>query len=267
MSPSLDSFTREGALPYDPYEAYSYPTLASYTTVPNSRNGHYVRRMMCWLVPERGIVEMYVNPQNVQVRHQKRINHERTKGGFVVQYWGEELATISIQGTTGTSGIEGINVLHDIYRGEQLAFDVLAIEEAAKYQDESAKSWIDTFFPAVGDMTDLLEELGGGDTGQNFIVPKPTLASYAVGVELYWQGEIYRGFFTNFDSTENTSDLGLFSYSMTFMATQRRGYRFNFMPWHRSATSGASNSDYIPLSYGRSMQDVSRPLNQAATTI
>ena len=249
---SLDTFTQNGAEPYDPYEENAYTTLGSvsYSTIPNNRNATFTRRMMHWLVPERGIIEMYVNPQNLTIKQQKKINSERTKGGFVVQYWGEELISITISGTTGSSGIEGINVLNDVYRGEQIAFDVLAIEEAAKYQDESAKSWIDTFFPQIGDMTDILEELGGGDTGPNYTVPRPTFASYATGIELYWQGEIYRGFFTDFDVQENTSDLGLFNYTMNFKATQRRGYRLNYMPWHRSAMNGPSNSDAIPLSYG-----------------
>ena len=237
---------------YNQYEENAYTTLGapSYSTIPNNRHGTYVRRMMHWLVPERGIIEMYVNPQTMSIKQQKKINSDRTKGGFVVQHWGEELIDIAIQGTTGSSGIEGINILNEVYRGEQLAFDVLAIEEAAKYQDESAKSWIDTFFPQIGDMVDVLEELGGGDSGPNYTVPRPTLAAYATSIELYWQGEIYRGFFTGFDVTENTGDLGLFSYNIAFKATQRRGYRLNYMPWHRSAISGPSNSQSVPLSYG-----------------
>ena len=30
---------------------------------------------------------------------------------------------------------------------------------------------------------------------------------------------------------------------MTFVATQKRGYRLNFLGWHRSPTTGPSNSD------------------------
>ena len=101
-------------------------------SVPAAQVSFLQRRMLKWLVPERGIIEMYINPQSIAIRNAKNIKSERTKGGFVVQYWGEELTSIDISGHTGTSGIEGINVLSDIYRGEQLAFDIIALEELTK---------------------------------------------------------------------------------------------------------------------------------------
>jgi hypothetical protein len=42
---------------------------------------------------------------------------------------------------------------------------------------------------------------------------------------------------------ESATKLGLFDYSMEFTVTQKRGLRLNFMPWHRSAVNGPSNSD------------------------
>ena len=83
------------------------------------------RSMVHWFVPEFGIVKMYVNPASIDYRYSKNINQERTKGGYNLQYWGEELTTLAIRGTTGSSGIEGINVLEEIYRAEQYAFDAV----------------------------------------------------------------------------------------------------------------------------------------------
>jgi len=247
-------------LPYSPY-SYS-PQAAAYGNNPSEISGMYSvlkqnlivsdadinkRRMMKWLVPERGIIDMYINPQNLQITHAKKISPERTKGGFVVQYWGEELIEISIQGTTASSGIEGINVLYDIYRAEQIAFDVIALEEARKQlEEEFDLSGIITGF---GDVMNAFESFADDGTGSNLYIPVPTLAYYATSVEMYWQGEIYRGFFTGFSTTESSQKTGLFDYTMNFKATQRRGYRRNFMPWHHSATSGPSDHDTIPYTF------------------
>lgn len=222
--------------------------------VPNQRVAITTRKMMRWLVPEQPIVEMYVNPQSVQYQYGKHITEQRTKGGFVLQYWGENITSLNIQGTTGTSGIEGINVLYDIYRNEQLMFDPYALFLQARRDEEDELSLPledEGFFGFLSDVGDLL---GGGDSGLPATTrPRPSLASLAFTVELYWSGEVYRGYFKDFQVTESANNLGLFDYSISFRVTQRRGFRQNFLPWHRSATSGPSNSNPIygtPYSYG-----------------
>ena len=58
---------------------------------------------------------MYINPQQMNIDEKKVIKQQRTKGGYIIQYWGEELTTLNISGTTGSAGVEGINVLYEIY--------------------------------------------------------------------------------------------------------------------------------------------------------
>ncbi len=264
-------------LPYSPY-SYS-PTASVYGNNPEEIQGMYSvlkqsipvteasygkRRMMKWLVPERGIVDMYINPQSLQITHNKKINPERTKGGFVVQYWGEELIEISISGTTGSSGIEGINVLYDIYRAEQVAFDVIALEEAKKQLEEEFD--LAGIVQGLGDILNSVENFvdnfANENNGTNLYIPVPTLAYYATSVEMYFQGEIYRGFFTNFSVTESAGKVGLFSYQMNFKATQRRGYRRNFMPWHHTALAGPSDHDTVPYTFNaKLMPSVVDPTN------
>lgn len=219
--------------------------------VPDQRVGVNHRNIMHWLVPEGPIVQMYINPQNVSYNYRKAIQPTRTKGGFTLQYWGEELTTLRLTGTTGSSGIEGINVLYDIYRNEQLALDPYALylsaaQDAALIDGGSVGA-------AIGNV------LGGSDIGNTIggIVggvlqgasesstttrPAPSLASLAFTVELYWSGEVYRGYFTDFSVEESVSHLGTFEYSINFTVTQKRGFRVNYLPWHRSAVSGPSNS-------------------------
>lgn len=233
--------------------------------VQNLRPAVNARNIIYWLVPEMPMVQMYINPQNITYSYKKGIASQRTKGGFMLQYWGEELTTLRLVGTTGTSGIEGINVLSDLYRAEQLALDPYALFLAAAQEQ--------TGLAGLG--SDIGNAIGGGVGGaigsavgglaQSALdsalpgqtMPTPSLAQFAFTVEMYWSGEVYRGYFASFTVTESVETLGMFNYDIEFMVTQKRGFRQNFLPWHRSATSGPSNSDpYFgtPHSFGQLLE-------------
>ena len=227
--------------------------------VANLRSATAVRNMVRFLLPETGLVEMYVNPQNIKYNDKKHIpSPTRTRGGFVIQYWGEELGTVSLSGTTGSSGVEGINVLYDVYRNEQVSMDALGLAvEASKNQTTN-----ESIGDIASDIGDLFSTGGVGNainSGIDSLFDKansviqtgstdpatlrPTLASIALQTEMYWSGWVFRGFFTQMNVTESADKLGLFEYNMEFTVTQKRGLRLNFMPWHRSAVNGPSNSD------------------------
>lgn len=221
------------------------------------RAANIVRNMVRFFLPELGIVEMYVNPQSIKYGDKKHIPAPtRTRGGYLIQYWGEELGTLSISGTTGSSGVEGINVLYDVYRNEQIAMDALALAVEASKDKQSSGNMLDSVFGSGNLLTGIGKTIGVGidslfDQVTNVIqtgsidpnTPKPTLASIAFQTEIYWSGWVFRGFFTSMTVTESAEKLGLFDYSMEFTVTQKRGIRLNFLPWHRSATEGPSNSD------------------------
>ncbi len=63
--------------------------------------------------------QLYINPTSFSIKESKLVRSDLTKGGYVVQYFGEQLQVIDVSGTTGSSGVEGINILRDIYRHEQ----------------------------------------------------------------------------------------------------------------------------------------------------
>ena len=252
----------------------------------SQRDAVFTRNLVRWFLPEAGIVEMYINPQNITYQDKKHITNVRTKGGYVLQYWGEELGQLSISGTTGTSGVEGINVLQDVYRNEQVAFDTFALaveaaqearQLASDFSGEANSSILTSFIEGAAngvsdmffDTVNNIIETGGANVSR----PKPTLANYAFGVEMYWSGWVFRGYFTDFRLDEKAERIGLFDYSMTFMYTQRRGLRLNNFAWHRSPTDGPSNSDPrhgIPHSYKYLSKDASNPpaqTNQAPLSI
>ena len=219
--------------------------------ISNNRPAVNARNIMHWLVPEQPIVQMYINPQNVTYSYKKSISSQRTKGGFVLQYWGEDLTTLRLTGTTGTSGIEGINVLYDVYRSEQLAYDPYALFLAAQ-QDQTGLTGLGSAIggalggdlgSAIGGAAGSLLSGGANAANPNPTRPSPSLGQLAFTVELYWSGEVYRGYFQSFTVTEAADNLGMFNYDIEFVVTQKRGMRQNFLGWHRSATSGPSNSD------------------------
>lgn len=225
-------------------------------------------------IDEEGVgwykTQLYINPSQFDIGEKKFIKSDLTKGGFVTQYWGEDLTKINFGGTTGSSGIEGINVLRSIYRHEQGQYRELLskrrrelAEQAAALQSQSIeprREGVEGFFTntfdlltggaytqTVDGLKNTVEIIGDAYRGElnierNTFSPIPTLAALATGVDMYYQGEFFRGYFDNFSVKESSSEPGHFTYSTTFVVTRRTGARRNFMPWHRNPldSSGAA---------------------------
>jgi hypothetical protein len=227
--------------------------------VQSNKDSQLKRNIITWFVPEFGVVRMYVNPSSIQYNHKKLISKDRTKGGYTLQYWGEELDVINISGTTGSSGVEGINVLYEIYRAEQYAFDGVGLTLAANNAAaDVANNLVNGIGGALGKGvsslfggTNSAAAAAGGagflggilglDSPNNTLSAKniPSLAQLAFTVEMYYNGWVYRGYFENMTVNESADNF-LMQYQMTFVATQRRGYRVNRFGWERSATDGPS---------------------------
>lgn len=210
-----------------------------YNKVNSFAKGKIRRNIITWFVPEFGTVRMYINPNNIRYSHKKLINKERTKGGFSLQYWGEDLSTMSISGTTGSSGIEGINMLYEIYRAEQYAFDnyglTLDANNASNDLATNIVNEVGSIFDDTGEAAGLIGGLVGLDSANASLANKniPSLAQLAFSVEMYYDGWVYRGFFESMNFTEKADNF-LWDYDMQFTITQKRGYRTNYFPFHRS---------------------------------
>lgn len=222
------------------------------------------RQTISWRVPGLGKVEMYINPQSLRMTEKKVIKTQRTKGGYIVQYWGEELTTISLSGTTGASSIEGINILRQVYRAEQDAFQQVAATLADRLQEYTSGASLSGIVNqatkgGIGAVAgSLVNTLVGGAANPPLL---PTLGSLAVAVEMYYQGWVFKGFFTSFTVNESTSlGPGIFEYQLEFTVTDRRGVRSNITSYSRSPapldpTTGRpmgynrADSSSVPLSY------------------
>jgi hypothetical protein len=234
--------------------------------VPSYKPAQMKRNIITWFIPEFGIVRMYVNPSSISYTHKKLIDKARTKGGFTLQYWGEDLTTLQLQGTTGSSGIEGINALYEIYRAEQYAFDGVGLTLAANNAAaDIANNLVQGAGSALGSAIGGLfgadqassATAGGGllggilglDSPNNNLSAKniPSLAQLAFTVEMYYNGWVYRGFFDSMTVNERADNF-LLDYNISFVTTQRRGYRVNYFPWTHSAKDGPSQYT-SPLSF------------------
>jgi hypothetical protein len=195
---------------------------------------------------------MYINPQQIKIMHSKVIQHVRTKGGFIIQYGGENLDQIIINGTTGSAGMEGINILKAIYRSEQLAFEGIA----AALEEQLSNVQLDQ---SIGSILTSAQQSGSA-AGSGFLVgqnvlqitsqlfnglnhPRPTLASLASNIDMFFQGILYRGYFKSFSVTESVQKLGWFDYDIEFNAYATQGSRHNFMPWHKQPEGPAGPSN------------------------
>jgi hypothetical protein len=226
-----------------------------FTKIPTAITGQLSRNIITWFVPQFGTVRMFINPQNISYQHKKLITKERTKGGYTLQYWGEELSQLNIAGTTGSSGIEGINMLYEIYRAEQYGFDAVGLTLAANNASaDVANNLIQGAGGALGQViggqsttsaaagAGLLGGILGLDSPNNNLSARnlPSLASLAFAVEMYYNGWVYRGYFENMTINERADNF-LLDYQMTFTVTQRRGYRTNYFPWSNSPVPGPTS--------------------------
>lgn len=226
----------------------------------------------------RRLIPCYISPQEFNVEERKLITETFTKGGYFVEYWGEELPTITARGTTGSGGIEAIEILRAIYRNEQIQMEQVLRERAREISEEAETSLQDTSSSTVQagvvsaldslfengfseildgtqsvieEITNIFDESVEEET--NPVTFIPSLGAFAVSVDLYIQGLKYRGYFTDFRVTETAESPGVFEYSFSFKVLRRSGRRNNFMPWHRNPydSNGNPTEASIPIEGAR----------------
>ena len=204
------------------------------------------------------IVPMYINPENISISRGKITNESLTLGGYIVQFWGDKLDEFAISGTTGSGGIEAINILESVYKNEQIQFKKellrrqsdLALDSQSVLSELASSANVsdgllaaaDLFFDgaitevieSTNEVMEYLKNPTGSLYGNEVITLMPTLASFAVSVKMYFQGQMHTGFFKSFSVTEQSQSPGHFNYNFNFTSLESIGQRKNFMPWHRN---------------------------------
>src|ERR1019366_6365983 len=222
--------------------------------IPSLQLAVATRNIMSIYVPEIGLVQLFIAPQSISYNEKKLITQTRTKGGYSLQYFGEQLTTLNVSGHTGSSGVDGLNVLDEVYRSEQLMFDPIALTLAANNSITGLNGLIDSSLGSLGGLGSSISNatfgLLGLDPASSQILPQnpPSLASMCFGIEIYWNSLVYRGYFDNFTFKESVDRMGLFDYDFVFVSTERRGYRTNSFAFQKSAISGPSGNN-VPYSF------------------
>ena len=231
---------------------------------PQTPKAKRQRQLARWRIPALGFIDMYLNPQQIQIQERKIITKQRTAGGYLIQYYGEELMELTISGSTGASGIEGINILRRVYRAEQEAFQKVEQTLADRINSMTRQGSLSSLSKraqedGIGGLAgSLISDTLGGAKNPPLL---PTLGSLAAAVEFYYQGWVFKGYFMNFGVTESVQNgVGVFDYNMSFTVTDRRGFRTNNMPWHRQPATidtasgkmsnfNSANNDITPLNF------------------
>ena len=200
------------------------------------------------------VVPLYINPSNIQTGYTKNISDTQTIGGFIVQYWGDKITTVNIQGTTGSGGIDAINILYDVYKSEQTSFRKTLIKRQNELAELVNKNEAESnatraqaidqvlFGGAISDFTsgvsETMDYFRKSITGESLDRPNskttlmPTLSAFAVSLEMHYQGRINRGYIDSMSVTESANSPGHFDYTINFKSLKEYGERKNFMPWH-----------------------------------
>ncbi|CAN5950586.1 unnamed protein product [Sphagnum jensenii] len=119
---------------------------------------------------------------------------------------------LTLQGHTGSSGIEGLNVLYEVYRAEQYMFDSIALTMAADSSVSGINDLVSSAIVNIGGFSGTLADgLGGalssltgaGSGTSSLPSDVPSLAAMATGIELYYAGWVFRGYFTGMTINES----------------------------------------------------------------
>lgn len=213
-------------------------------------------------VGDRKVVPLYINPNSFQTNYAKNISETQTIGGFIIQYWGDRITTISIQGTTGSGGIDAINILYDVYKSEQTSFRNMMIVRRQQLQAAIKDSQSGTEDLNIGQALDQVllngafseiangisetmdyfkKAITGEEIEKSSVELMPTLSAFAVSLEMHFQGKIYRGYIESMNVTENSNAPGHFDYTIQFKSLKEYGERKNFMPWHINPRDESGN--------------------------
>jgi len=239
-------------------------------------------------VSDREIIPLYINPSSIQTSYTKNISDTQTIGGFIIQYWGDKITTMSIGGTTGSGGIEAINILYSIYKSEQTQFKNILIKRQSDLKEKinnaqnaavesgniNSLQALDQvlFNGAFSNFANGLEEtmdffksaVAGNDSSYaNTVNLLPTLSAFAVSLDMHFQGKVFRGYIDSMSINENASSPGHFDYTIQFKALKEYGVRNNFMPWHTNPRNEAGKPIQKPKVGANSNYNLSFPITNA----
>ena len=138
------------------------------------------------------VFDFYVNPQRITFNKQKLITEVRTRGGWDIQHWGEQLTEITVEGITG-----------GLHRDITKAISPGDIGETLGKEDDISKS-------SAWKSLRILRSIYEADHGHT-----RSKQSYKLGFSVF--EDFYIGYFQNFQGPEIVVDKPyIMTYSFIF---------------------------------------------------
>lgn len=105
-------------------------------------------------------VELYINPERLSMSTQKIKGKQVGRGGIYYHHWGDDHYSLQLSGTTGLSGMKGIEQLEDIYHasGSLLRYTKFGPEKTQL--NDIKKFEIIEFSDPVGALSTIKENIG-----------------------------------------------------------------------------------------------------------
>ena len=160
-------------------------------------------------IPE---LELYVNPESFAKTYQQIVTKLQTRGGFVLQHWGEQLSSIEASGKSGvffTAQREVLDTGVELFRqGSQ--------NEPPKLPSNSAG--IQSSSEEYGLANIAVEHTPDRKTTKAWISFHKFIDMYRKStlLQLFYDGRIYSGFLTNFSWGEDAMNPFLITYSFSY---------------------------------------------------
>ena len=151
------------------------------------------KRAIKWVLPNVSPLIMLVNPMNLDLSYNQLVNETRTLGGFLEEFWGEQLTTLSGSGQSALFYNDGGLTNKDLVNTE----GYVNFQRLVNIYRNNGKGYSDSRF----------------GTGTN--VTSTKIKSFGV-VKMFYMNKSYEGYFDSFNTRRMADKPFNFEYDLSF---------------------------------------------------
>jgi len=172
--------------------------------------------------------------QSFSLSAQQKITRKKTLGGWTEDHWPADLDTLSVEGSTGAFILIGDGNIRSLQdkSGESQASSRLQVDTPFLTSEGSDSRKVENtqnrgrdYGLATGDQVFLrrlseaslnLEAIADFYRSNGATFEKDGQVAAVKDIDMYYMGDVYRGYFTEFSHTHSSDIPNLFTYSFTF---------------------------------------------------
>lgn len=195
------------------------------------QRGEFVRFSIQGEVPLPGSTSLTVPDllvksywQNMTVGMKEKITRTKTKGGWAIEHWPADLDTLSVQGATGAFLLVGNPPEQDMVRDDSelpgASPELVPVSPRVNQGAERAEFGLATgnqvFLRRLSEASLNLESLAHFYRTNGASFDTKGIIYQVRDIEMVYLGDIYIGYFTDFNFSHSDSNPNSFTYSFTF---------------------------------------------------